>query len=383
MIPYLDLEAINRSFGAALEQALLRVVRSGWYVRGREDLAFEKAFAQYVGTRCCVGVGNGLDALTLVFMAWKTMGLMSDGDEVIVPANTYIASILSIQRAGLKPVLCEPDVHTYNLDPQRIESLITSRTKAILAVHLYGNCCPMDRIVSIARQYGLKTLEDVAQAHGATWLGRKAGSWADAGAFSFYPGKNLGSLGDAGAVTTDDETLADRIRALANYGSTEKYVHPFRGMNSRLDELQAAVLRVKLPRLDADNARRRALAARYLADLNPEIVQLPEVNLSAEEEQRHGGFTHVFHIFPILCADRIGLQQHLSDRGIQTLVHYPVAPHRQQSMTEYAALSFPLTERIHREELSLPLYPTMTEEQIDAVIRAVNAFGFKRIEKPL
>lgn len=374
MIPYLDLEAINRSFEPELTDAVLRAVRSGWYIRGREDQAFEQAFARYIGMAHCVGVGNGLDALTLVFLAWKTMGLMTDGDEVIVPANTYIASILSIQRAGLKPVLCEPDPHTYNLDLQRIETLITPRTKAILAVHLYGNCCPMDRIISIARRYGLKTLEDAAQAHGATWMGRKAGSWADAGAFSFYPGKNLGALGDGGAVTTDDTALADRVRALANYGSTEKYVHPFRGMNSRLDELQAAILSVKLPRLDVDNARRRALAARYLDELSPEVVQLPEVDLSAEEELRHGGFTHVFHIFPVLCADRIGLQRHLADCGIQTLVHYPIAPHRQDSMTEYAGLSFPVSERIHREELSLPLYPTMTEEQINAVIQAVNGF---------
>lgn len=376
MISYLDLEAINRSFEPDLTDALLRAVHSGWYIRGREDQAFEQAFARYIGTTHCVGVGNGLDALTLVFLAWKTMGLMADGDEVIVPANTYIASILSIQRAGLIPILCEPDPHTYNLDPNQIETLISPRTKAILAVHLYGNCCPMDRIVTIARHYGLKTLEDVAQAHGATWMGRKAGSWADAGAFSFYPGKNLGALGDAGAVTTDDEVLADRVRALANYGSTEKYVHPFRGMNSRLDELQAAILSVKLPRLDVDNARRRALATRYLAELNSEVVKLPEVDLSAEEELRHGGFTHVFHIFPVLCADRIELQRHLADCGIQTLVHYPIAPHHQKSMVEYASLSFPVSERIHREELSLPLYPTMTEEQVDAVIRAVNGFVY-------
>lgn len=376
MISYLDLEAINRSFEPDLTDALLRAVHSGWYIRGREDQAFEQAFARYIGTTHCVGVGNGLDALTLVFLAWKTMGLMADGDEVIVPANTYIASILSIQRAGLIPVLCEPDPHTYNLDPNQIETLISPRTKAILAVHLYGNCCPMDRIVTIARHYGLKTLEDVAQAHGATWMGRKAGSWADAGAFSFYPGKNLGALGDAGAVTTDDEVLADRVRALANYGSTEKYVHPFRGMNSRLDELQAAILSVKLPRLDVDNARRRALATRYLAELNSEVVKLPEVDLSAEEELRHGGFTHVFHIFPVLCADRIELQRHLADCGIQTLVHYPIAPHHQKSMVEYASLSFLVSERIHREELSLPLYPTMTEEQVDAVIRAVNGFVY-------
>lgn len=376
MISYLDLEAINRSFEPDLTDALLRAVHSGWYIRGREDQTFEQAFARYIGTTHCVGVGNGLDALTLVFLAWKTMGLMADGDEVIVPANTYIASILSIQRAGLIPVLCEPDPHTYNLDPNQIETLISPRTKAILAVHLYGNCCPMDRIVTIARHYGLKTLEDVAQAHGATWMGRKAGSWADAGAFSFYPGKNLGALGDAGAVTTDDEVLADRVRALANYGSTEKYVHPFRGMNSRLDELQAAILSVKLPRLDVDNARRRALATRYLAELNSEVVKLPEVDLSAEEELRHGGFTHVFHIFPVLCADRIELQRHLADCGIQTLVHYPIAPHHQKSMVEYASLSFPVSERIHREELSLPLYPTMTEEQVDAVIRAVNGFVY-------
>lgn len=376
MISYLDLEAINRSFEPDLTDALLRAVHSGWYIRGREDQAFEQAFARYIGTTHCVGVGNGLDALTLVFLAWKTMGLMADGDEVIVPANTYIASILSIQRAGLIPVLCEPDPHTYNLDPNQIETLISPRTKAILAVHLYGNCCPMDRIVTIARHYGLKTLEDVAQAHGATWMGRKAGSWADAGAFSFYPGKNLGALGDAGVVTTDDEVLADRVRALANYGSTEKYVHPFRGMNSRLDELQAAILSVKLPRLDVDNARRRALATRYLAELNSEVVKLPEVDLSAEEELRHGGFTHVFHIFPVLCADRIELQRHLADCGIQTLVHYPIAPHHQKSMVEYASLSFPVSERIHREELSLPLYPTMTEEQVDAVIRAVNGFVY-------
>ena len=365
MISYLDLEAINRSFEPDLTDALVRAVHSGWYIRGREDQAFEQAFARYIGTTHCVGVGNGLDALTLVFLAWKTMGLMADGDEVIVPANTYIASILSIQRAGLIPVLCEPDPHTYNLDPNQIETLISPRTKAILAVHLYGNCCPMDRIVTIARRYGLKTLEDVAQAHGATWMGRKAGSWADAGAFSFYPGKNLGALGDAGAVTTDDKELADTIRALANYGSAKKYVFKYKGRNSRLDEIQAAVLSVKLKHLDQDIALRQKIAQKYIEGItNPRII-LPYVTDYK---------AHAFHLFPIRCAERDRLQQYLTDNGIQTVIHYPIPPHKQECYKEWNGLSLPITEQIHKEELSLPMSPCLSDEEVDEVIKRVNAF---------
>lgn len=366
MIDYLDLKKINHSFEPELSETVERIVRSGWYLLGEENKGFEREFADYCGTAGCVAVGNGLDALTLIFMAYCSLGLMQPGDEVIVPANTYIASILAVQRAGLKPVLCEPEWETCNIDPERIEALITEKTKAILVVHLYGRACRMPKIKSLAAKYALKIVEDCAQAHGARDGGVRVGALGDAAGFSFYPGKNLGALGDAGAVTSDDEALIDRVRVLSNYGSSKKYVHPFRGVNSRMDELQAAVLRLKLKRLDQDNEKRKQVALRYLQGIRPSsglclpAFDNPEV--------------HVFHIFTVFCAQRDALQAFLKERGIQTLIHYPIPPHRQDSMTEFAACSLPITERIHREELSLPISPEMSEEDIRCVIDAVNEF---------
>lgn len=366
MIDYLDLKKINHSFEPELSETVERVVRSGWYLLGEENKGFEREFADYCGTSGCVAVGNGLDALTLIFMAYCSLGLMQPGDEVIVPANTYIASILAVQRAGLKPVLCEPDWETCNIDPGRIEELITEKTKAILLVHLYGRACRMEQVQVLARKYALKVVEDGAQAHGARDGGVRVGALGDAAGFSFYPGKNLGALGDAGAVTSRDEALIERVRVLANYGSSKKYVHPFRGLNSRMDELQAAVLRLKLKRLDQDNEKRRQVALRYLKEIHSgDGITLPVLD---EPE------SHVFHIFTLFCAQRDALQAFLKERGIQTLIHYPIPPHRQDSMTEFAACSLPVTERIHREELSLPISPEMNEEEISTVIRAVNEF---------
>lgn len=366
MIEYLDLKRINQSFEPQLSDTVARVVRSGWYLLGEENKGFEQEFAAYCGTSGCVAVGNGLDALTLIFMAYCSLGVMQPGDEVIVPANTYIASILAVQRAGLKPVLCEPEWATCNIDPDRIEALITEKTKAILVVHLYGRACRMEKVQALARKYSLKIVEDCAQAHGARDRGVHTGALGDAAGFSFYPGKNLGALGDAGAVTSCDAELLQRVRALSNYGSTKKYVHPFRGVNSRMDEIQAAVLRLKLKRLDQDNEKRKQVALRYLAGIHSS----PMLCLPAVDDSQ----THVFHIFTVFCTRRDDLQAFLKEQGIQTLIHYPVPPHHQASMTEYAALQLPVTERIHREELSLPMSPEMTQEEIDQVIRAVNAF---------
>lgn len=366
MIDYLDLKRINRSFEPQLSETVTRIVRSGWYLLGEENREFEKEFAAYCGTTGCVAVGNGLDALTLIFMAYCSLGVMAPGDEVIVPANTYIASILAVQRAGLVPVLCEPDEDTCNIDPGKIAGQITEKTKAILVVHLYGRACRMDEIQALAREHSLKIVEDGAQAHGACDGGIRVGALGDAAGFSFYPGKNLGALGDAGAVTSCDEALVQRVRVLANYGSSKKYVHPFRGVNSRMDELQAAVLRLKLKRLDQDNEKRRQIARRYMNEIHGSgLLVLPKV----EHPQ-----THVFHIFTVFSPQRDALQEFLRMKGIQTLVHYPIPPHRQDSMTEYADLDLPVTDRIHREELSLPISPEMTEQEVCCVIDAVNEF---------
>lgn len=365
MIKYFNLKGINDSFEPQLSEAVQRVIASGIYILGPEVEKFEKEFAHYCGCSNCIGVGNGLDALTLILRAYRKMGIMQKGDEVIVPANTYIASILSIVAAGLKPVLCEPQWESCNIDPDRIESLITDRTKAIMPVHLYGRVADITEIGSIAKRYGLKIIEDCAQAHGAIYNGKRVGSLGDAGAFSFYPAKNLGALGDGGAVTTNDDTLADTVRTLANYGSKKKYENLFKGANSRLDELQAAVLSVKLARLDKDNERRREIAMRYISGISNKFVATPRVDNIKQ---------HVFHIFPIFVQEREKLQQYLIEQGVETLIHYPIAPHKQQAMPEYAHLSLPITERIHREELSLPLAPNMSEKEITTVIEAVNSF---------
>lgn len=365
MIKYFDLQRISESFEPELSETVVRVTRSGWYLQGEETRAFEEAFAGYCGTRYCIGVGNGLDALTLIFMAYRELGEMQPGDEVIVPANTYIASILSVVRAGLKPVFCEPSFDSCNIAPEAIETLINFRTKAILPVHLYGRCADMQPILNIAASYRLKVVEDAAQSHGAVYHGKRTGNLGDAAGFSFYPAKNLGALGDGGAVTTNDQQLAAMIRSIANYGSSAKYVHLCKGINSRLDELQAAVLRLKLARLDVDNERRRNIACRYLDGIKNPLLTLPSVD---DWKQ------HVFHIFPVFSSCRDRLQAFLAAEGIQAQIHYPIPPHKQEAFIEYSSLSLPVTERIHREELSLPMSPLMTDEEVDTVIAALNRF---------
>lgn len=365
MIKYFELQRISDSFEPELSDVLVRVIRSGWYLQGEENRLFEEAFASYCGTTCCVGVGNGLDALTLIFMAYCELGEMKPGDEVIVPANTYIASILAVIRAGMKPVFCEPSLASCNIDPEKIEPLITSRTRAILPVHLYGRCADMQPLKAIAERYRLKVVEDAAQAHGAVYNGKRTGSLGDAAGFSFYPAKNLGALGDGGAVTTCDESLAAMVRSIANYGSSAKYVHSHKGINSRLDEIQAAVLRLKLSRLDIDNERRRMIACQYIAGIRNPLLSLPQID---------DGEQHVFHLFPVFSSCRDRLQAFLTEAGIQTQIHYPIPPHKQGALAEYASLSLPVTEKIHREELSLPMSPLMTGEEVRQVINAINRF---------
>lgn len=363
IIPCLDLKEINRHHREQMIEAFTRVLDSGWYVLGKEVLAFEEEFAAWNGSRFCVGVANGLNALSLIFRAWREQGVMAERDEVIVPANTYIASILAVSAERLTPVLVEPDPATFNLDPAKIEAAITPRTRAILAVHLYGRASDMTRITEIARRRGLKVVEDCAQAHGAIHAGRKVGAWGDAAGFSFYPTKNLGALGDAGAITTDYETLTAMLRALRNYGSEKKYHNLYQGMNSRLDEVQAALLRVRLPVLDEENEARRRVASRYLGEIrNPRVV-LPEPGESG---------AHVWHLFVVRCVERDRLQAYLADRGVQTMVHYPIAPQHQQAYAGEFAGHFPLTDAIHAEVLSLPIGPHLTDGEVERVVTAVN-----------
>lgn len=384
MIKYLDLQQLNASFEPELSDALLRVSRSGWYLHGEATARFEQEFANYCGTAYCIGTGNGLDALTLIFLAYRELGVMNAGDEVIVPANTYIATILSILRAGLKPVLCEPSPETCNIDVTYAETLITPRTRAIVPVHLYGRLADMAGVHNLATRHDLKVIEDAAQAHGALWNAGlpgksllpstpplRAGSLGDAAAFSFYPAKNLGAIGDGGAVTTRSEALANAVRSIANYGCTAKYVHLYKGINSRLDELQAAVLSVKLPRLDADNARRREIARRYKEGIDWEYLGIIRTTASTEEINEE----NVFHIFPIFSPRRDELQQYLSACGICTQIHYPIPPHHQDALrAEYGMQQLPITERIHNEELSLPISPLLTDEEISRIISHINTF---------
>ena len=365
MIRYYDLKKINSIHGAELSEAVQRCIDSGWYILGNEVKAFENSFAQYCGCTYCVGTGNGLDALTIILLAYKELGTMADGDEVIVPANTYIATILAITRAGLKPVLCEPTAASCNIDPCRIEELITGRTRAILPVHLYGQVADMEHINAIAGKYSLKVIEDAAQAHGAIYKDKHTGNLGDAAGFSFYPGKNLGALGDGGAITTNDKQLAETARAIANYGSLKKYINRYNGINSRLDELQAAVLGVKLKYLDCENRRRREIAHKYVAEINNLHVTLPQVEDYC---------SHVFHIFALMSPHREKLQEHLKAKGIETLIHYPIPPHRQEALKQLRHLSFPITEKIHQEELSLPCNPVMSNDEVLQVIEAVNSF---------
>lgn len=367
MIEFLPLKKVTEKYSDEIHLAVLDAVDSGWYLLGNEVSAFESEYADYIGTRNCVACANGLDALWLILRAYMEMGVMEPGDEVLVPANTYIASILAISENGLKPVLVEPKWETLEIDEDIIESLITPRTKALMTVHLYGRLSWSGRMSEICRRHGLKLIEDNAQAHGCETLnGRRTGSLGDAAGHSFYPGKNLGALGDAGAVTTDDGMLAETIRTLANYGSSEKYVFPYRGRNSRMDEIQAAVLRVKLRHLDEENAVRKRIAAMYMDGITNPLISLPE---------RLPEQSNVWHIFPIFCERRDELQKHLYENGIRTLIHYPIPPHKQQCYSEWNELCLPVTECIHAQELSLPISQVITNNEAQSVIKAINSFN--------
>ena len=377
MIPFLDLQSVNAQYRAELIEACARVIDSGWYIGGSELTQFEQEFAAYCGVMHCIGVANGLDALTLTLRAWLELGRLHLGDEIIVPANTYIASVLAISANGLTPVLVEPDAASFNISPAHVRAAITAKTRAILPVHLYGQLADMAAIMDLASEYGLLVLEDSAQAHGASINGKRAGAWGDAAGFSFYPGKNLGALGDAGAITTKDAELAHTLRALRNYGSHEKYKNLSKGVNSRLDEIQAAMLRVKLKHLDDETAHRRRIAQIYLDGIKHPAIKRPQL-WNAE--------SHVWHLFVIRCQQRDALQQHLKEQGVQTLIHYPIPPHRQQAYQEWNDCSYPLTEAIHHEVLSLPMGSMLTEKEALKVVDALNAFpaiGLRKIATDL
>lgn len=366
MIRFLDLEKINACHSEEIRNAMNRVLASGWYLKGKETELFEQNYSDYIGTKYAVGCGNGLDALTLILLGYIHLGVMQPGDEIIVPANTYIASILAISRAGLKPVLIEPSFSNLQIDENLIERAITPKTKGIMIVHLYGQNAFTYKIKEICENYNLKLIEDNAQAHGAIFQNRKTGSLGDAAGHSFYPGKNLGALGDAGAITTNDSTLAETVKAMGNYGSEKKYIFNMKGINSRIDELQSAILNIKLKYLDSENERRREIAVRYFREINNDNIVFPHTSL---------GKDNVFHIFPVFSSKRDSLQKYLSETGIQTLIHYPKAPHRQKCYPELHNLSFPVTEKIHSEELSLPISPVMTDEEVKKVIETVNSFN--------
>lgn len=366
-VKYLDLKRLNDSFEPELTAEVARVVQGGWYLLGQENERFSKAFADYCGARFCVPTGNGLDALTMILLAYKQMLGWADNAEVIVPSNTYIASILAVSRAGLQPVLCEPRLEDYLINPDLIEDLITERTKAIMVVHLYGRVCDMKPIMALADKYGLKVVEDVAQAHGVLYDGVRAGHLSDAAGVSFYPGKNLGALGDAGCVTTDDEALANYVRAMANYGSQEKYLNIMKGLNSRMDEIQAAVLCLKLKRLDADNEARRRVAQAYCEGIRNPLITLP--TMPAEPSQ------NVWHVYPIRTPERNHLREYLSREGIETMVHYPLPPHKQQAYAEWNERTYRISERIHREILSLPMSPVMSDDEVRRVVDVLNSYS--------
>ncbi|WP_343614331.1 DegT/DnrJ/EryC1/StrS family aminotransferase [Flavobacterium sp.] len=358
MISFLDLKKINEPYETAFQQKLKSVLENGWYILGKEVETFEKAFAEYCGSKYCIGVGNGFDALVLIFKGYIELGKLQKGDEVIVPANTYIASILAILQADLVPVLVEPKLETYNINPDLIQEKITSKTKAILVVHLYGQLAEMEKINEIAGKNNLLVIQDSAQSHGAE-------NQKSTAAYSFYPGKNLGCLGDGGAITTNDSALAKVLFTLRNYGSEKKYYNEYIGVNSRLDELQAGFLNLKLPNLDADNEKRRAIARRYLSEIKNEKIILPFWDFSNN---------HVFHLFVVRTENRDYLQHYLSENNIQTVIHYPVPPHKQKAFQEWNHLSFPITEKIHNEVLSLPISPVLTETEIDFIIEILNRY---------
>ena len=379
MIHYLPLGDINARYDAEIRDAISRVLDSGWYLRGEATRQFEQHYAEYIGTRHCIGVANGLDALTLILRAYIEMGVMQEGDEVIVPANTFIASILAITENRLKPVLVEPSPDTLQIDDTLIEQAITPRTRAIMIVHLYGRCAYTDRIGDICKKHGLKLIEDNAQAHGCVCGEKRTGSLGDAAGHSFYPGKNLGALGDAGAVTTDDDELANVIRALGNYGSHQKYVHYYAGRNSRIDELQATILDVKLRHLDADNQRRREIAARYEQNISNETVTCRLATRETASCSSRNGLSLnrdcVYHIFPVFSPRRDELQRYLADNGVETQIHYPIPPHKQKCYNvQWNNLSLPITEQIHEQELSIPCHPAMKNEEAELIVDLLNAF---------
>ena len=364
MIPFLSLKDVTALHGVEIAEAVQRVIYSGWYLQGQELERFEKNYADFIGTNHCVGVANGLDALIWIYRAYIELGVMQPGDEVIVPANTYIASILALTENGLVPVLAEPCYDTLELDESQLEKLITPKTRSILLVHLYGRCAYNETIGRLCHQYNLKLVEDNAQAHGCRYVdGRRTGSLGDAAGHSFYPGKNLGALGDGGAVTCHDQVLADTIRALANYGSQRKYVFKYTGRNSRLDEIQAAILDIKLKHLDEDIALRKAVAKRYI-----ESIKNPKITLPSVKDWN----AHVFHLFPVRCQERDKLQQYLTENGIGTNIHYPIPPHKQECYKEWSELNLPVTEKIHKEELSLPMSPCLTDAEVNYVIEVIN-----------
>lgn len=369
MIPFLELKAINVQYRDKLIAACTQVIDSGWYICGKELEDFERNFANYCGTEYAIGVANGLDALILTLRAWKELGKLNEGDEVIVPSNTYIASILAISQNHLKPVLVEPDIQTFNIDVKKIEAAITIKTKAILPVHLYGQLAAMPEIMAIAKKHNLLVLEDSAQAHGAEIEGKKAGNWGDASGFSFYPGKNLGALGDAGAITTNDAELAHMLKAIRNYGSHEKYKNLVMGVNSRLDEIQAAILNVKLPFLDQENQHRRQIADLYLKEIQNPAIVLPLKSINTATDMQH-----VWHLFVIQTRYREKLQKYLAEHGVQTLIHYPIPPHKQQAYKTWNNLNLPISEQIHAQVLSLPIGPTLSMHEAKQVVQLCNGF---------
>lgn len=382
MIQFLDLKAINDTFEPGLTQTIKRVLDSGWYLLGNESKEFEKEYSEYIETKFCIGVGNGFDALRLIFRAYIEHGEMREGDEILVPANTYIASILSITENRLQPILVEPNISTYNIEASNIEGLISEKTKGILAVHLYGRNSFCPEILSLAAKYNLKVVEDNAQAAGSVYDGKRTGSIGHAAAHSFYPGKNLGALGDGGAVTTNDEGLASSIRTIANYGSEKKYQNKFKGINSRLDEIQAAILRLKLNRLDDDNNRRRKIANYYLKNIHNRELVLPVLTQSGSDKNISDhippvshDMAHVWHLFVIRHKQRERLKKHLAQAGIQTMIHYPIPPHKQNAFAEWHGKHLPVTELLHNQVLSLPISPVLTINEAEKIVTAVNNFN--------
>ncbi len=376
MIKFLDLNQINLLYETEFAEEFNKFLSSGYYILGKEVNNFEKNFAVFCGVKHCIGVANGLDALILILRAYMELGKIDEGDEIIVPSNTYIATILSISHNRLKPILVEPDINTYNINPKLVESKITNRTKAIMPVHLYGKVAEMDEVNDIAKKNNLLVIEDSAQAHGAIYKEKRTGNLGDAAGFSFYPGKNLGALGDGGAVTTNNDELAETIKALRNYGSHQKYYNLYKGFNSRLDEIQAALLNVKLKYLDNENKRRREIAEYYCSNIKNSKIVLPQNNLIQNSKFKiQNYYAHVWHLFVIRTENRDKLRQYLTDNGVQTLIHYPIPPHKQQAYKEWNNLSLPISEKIHDQVLSLPISPVLTDNEVERVVEIINKYN--------